>query len=343
MKPLSKEARAALSALSSADPTRADEARVRKNLERALGVAIPTASVAVATTAVSAQAASGAGVSGGLGALGVGAKAVVFVLAVGVGSVVTVGIKSSFSSPGAGKARTSRQPASPTPPPAEIEITVEGERVATTSPPLEAEPISGLAARGAIEAAAPPAPPATPAMDELAPRGVGEAAPAPAPVAVAVRARPEPVQPKVKPVQTAQPEAKPDGVEPAEEEFTPPPAPPNTQESYELEVDTNFPNCDPGTELRSAVSARKLLNANRAEEAVWLLGAYQRRCPSGRWSDEAWSVRMAGLCKLGRNAEVIGLLQWFSTEYPSRRFAVVNELRRSCPEEVLKHGEPSAE
>ena len=105
----------------------------------------------------------------------------------------------------------------------------------------------------------------------------------------------------------------------------------------------NFPNCDPGTEIRSAQSARKLLTANRAEEAVWLLGAYQKRCPSGRWSDEAWVVRMAGLCKLGRDAEVIGLLQWFSTEYPARRAAVVTDLRRSCPDEVLKHGEPSAE
>lgn len=324
MKPLSKEASAALSALSSADPTRADEARVRKNLERALGVAIPAASVAVATTAASAQAATGAGVSGGLGALGVGAKAVVFVLAVGVGSVVTVGIKSSLSSRG-GEARREEvrvtiEPSKPVPP-TDVEVTVEAEPVNVEPLAMEAE---------AIEAA------------PVAPAPVAVAA---APVA-AVRARPEPVIAQAKTDSVAavsQPEAKPAGLEPAEEQFTAPPAPPNTQESYELEVDTNFPNCDPGTELRSAVSARKLLNANRAEEAVWLLGAYQRRCPSGRWSDEAWSVRMAGLCKLGRNAEVIGLLQWFSTEYPSRRFAVVNELRSSCPEAVLKHGEPSAE
>lgn len=326
MKPLSKEASAALSALSNADPTRADEARVRKNLERALGVAIPAASIAVATTAASAQAATGAGVSGGLGALGVGAKAVVFVLAVGVGSVVTVGIKSSLSSRG-GEARREEvsprvtiEPTKPVPP-ADVEVTVEAEPVKVEPLAMEAE---------AIEAA------------PVAPAPVAVAA---APIA-AVRARPEPVIAQAKTERVAaisQPEAKPAGLEPAEEEFTAPPAPPNTQESYELEVDTNFPNCDSGTELRSAVSARKLLNANRAEEAVWLLGAYQRRCPSGRWSDEAWSVRMAGLCKLGRNAEVIGLLQWFSTEYPSRRFVVVNELRSSCPEAVLKHGEPSAE
>ena len=109
--------------------------------------------------------------------------------------------------------------------------------------------------------------------------------------------------------------------------------------TYDLEVEANFANCDPATEMRSAMSARKLLTADRPEEAVWLLGAYQRRCPSGRWSNEAWAVRMAGLCRLHRNAEVIGLLQWFSSEYPERRSAVVTDLRSSCPEEVLKHGE----
>ena len=56
MKPLSKEASAALSALQATDPTTADEARVRRNLERVLGVAMPAASMAVATTAASAHA-----------------------------------------------------------------------------------------------------------------------------------------------------------------------------------------------------------------------------------------------------------------------------------------------
>ena len=88
--------------------------------------------------------------------------------------------------------------------------------------------------------------------------------------------------------------------------------------------------------MQRAQKAQGLLKAERAEDAVWLMGAYQRRCPSGRWSNEAWSVRMAGLCKLGRTAEVIGLLQWFSAEYPARRAAVVNDLRSSCSEDVLK-------
>ena len=48
---------------------------------------------------------------------------------------------------------------------------------------------------------------------------------------------------------------------------------------------------------------------------------------------------MAGLCKLGRDAEVTGLLQWFSTEYPERRAAVVTELRRWCPDAVLRSPE----
>ncbi len=90
MKPLSKEASAALSALQATDPTRADEARVRRNLERALGVVVPAASIAAVTTAASAQAATGASMSGGMSVMGLGAKAVAFVMAVGVGVAVTV-------------------------------------------------------------------------------------------------------------------------------------------------------------------------------------------------------------------------------------------------------------
>ena len=92
--------------------------------------------------------------------------------------------------------------------------------------------------------------------------------------------------------------------------------------------------------MRSALSAKRLLVADRAEEALWLLGAYQKRCPSGRWSNTAWSVRIAGLCKLGRNAEVNGLLEWFSSESLERRAAVKAELQGWCSEEVLKHAEP---
>jgi hypothetical protein len=307
MKPLSKEASDALSALKAADPSAADEARVRKNLERTLGVAIPAATLAVTTTAATAQAATGAG---GLTAMSLGAKAVMFVAAVGVGSAITVATirtisLSSRGGEGRGEEMSQVSPRLAPPPaaPPEVEVTVEAEPVAVAEPQPEAPPEK------------------------------------PAPPPMVARARPQ--QPLVAAV-PAEVEPAPAAVE-TPEVLTAPPPPPNTAETYELEVETNFPNCDPGTEIRSAQSARKLLTANRAEEAVWLLGAYQKRCPSGRWSDEAWAVRMAGLCKLGRNAEVIGLLQWFSTEYPGRRAAVVTDLRSSCSEEVLKHGEPSAE
>ena len=278
MKPLSKEASAALSALEAKDPTATDEARVRKNLERALGVGIPVATVAAATTA---QAAS-------VAALSVGAKAIVFVLAVGVASVMTVTISNS---------RSTRETALPIARSAPVEIVKAPEPIApepTPAAPDEVKPVAPVRARA-------PLPPVV-------------IAPTPTP--------------------TPEPQAAPD---------VPPPPPPITEATIELEVEANFPGCDGATELRSAVSARKLLNADRPEEAVWLLGAYQRRCPSGRWSDEAWTVRMAGLCRLGRNSEVTGLLQWFSAEYPRRRAAVMSELRSFCSAEVLRHGEASGD
>ncbi len=286
MKPLSKEASAALSALKAADPTSEDEARVRKNLERALGVAIPVVGVAAATTAVSAQAATT-----GFAALSLGAKVALVVVAVSTVSVVAV----SLSSRG-GEGR--------------------GEEQAKQAPKPEAPVVL-------VE----------PSEPEVA------VVPPPPPELVAVV--PPPAKPRAAPPKPPEPEAPVVVVEApiAEPVVTPPPAPP-TAETWDLEVEANFPNCDPATELRSAQSARKLLDADRAEDAVWLLGAYQRRCPSGRWSDEAWSVRMAGLCKLGRTAEVVGLLQWFSAEYPARRAAVLTELRSSCSDEVLQHGQP---
>lgn len=294
MKPLSREASAALSALKAIDPTAADEARVRQNLERALGVAVPAASVALAATATTANAATGASISGGLGAMSLGAKAVAFVVAVGLGGTLTVAVVNGTSRPAVRE--------SPRLPPA------------------------------AMVAAPAPAP----AIVETEPEPeVVEAPPAPIELAVAPAPRPRAPQPVAAPPPPPEP-AAPEVTPPPEPEPVAPPAP--TQESYEQEIETHFPNCDEGTELRSALSARQLLNADRAEEAVWLLGAYQRRCPSGHWSNEAWAVRMAGLCKLGRHAEVKGLLQWFSTEYPARRAAVLSDLQSSCPEELLKPG-----
>ena len=272
MKPLSKEASAALSALKAADPTSEDEARVRKNLERALGVAIPVAGVAAVTTAAGAKAATGL-----FSALGVGAKvALVVVVVSSVGAVVSL---SSRGGEGRGEepSTTTQKPSRPPEP-----------EVAVVPPPPPPEVVAAVTAPTKPRAPQPKPPPEAPAIEEA----IAEPAPTP-------------------------------------------PSPPPTAETWNLEVEANFPNCDAATELRSATSARKLLNENRAEDAVWLLGAYQRRCPSGRWSDEAWSVRMAGLCKLNRTAEVIGLLQWFSAEYPARRVAVISDLRSSCSDEVL--------
>ncbi len=309
MKPLSKEASAALSALKATDPTAADEARVRKNLERALGVGIPAVTVAAATTA---QAAS-------VGAISVGAKAIVFVLAVGLSSVMTVKISSSLSSRGGeGRGEGVRtqplsRPEQVVTPPKWVEVT-QGPKAPE---PVAPEPVVVVAAGAPPPAILPIAPTRTRPSQLVATI-------APEPEAAPQPAAAQPVAPAVPAL--------------GEGFSAPPPPPPLTEATVDLEIEANFPNCDPTTELRSAVAARMLLDADRAEEAVWLLGAYQRRCPSGRWSDAAWTVRMAGLCRLKRNSEVIGLLQWFSTEYPQRRTAVMSELRHFCSEEVLKHG-----
>ena len=119
----------------------------------------------------------------------------------------------------------------------------------------------------------------------------------------------------------------------------PPLLPASEAESYEREVQTDFPSCDADTEMNSARRAKELLSGDRPQEALWLLGAFQRQCPSGRWSREAWEVRMASLCRLGHHAEVVGLLRWFGVEYPAQRAAVVADLGSSCPREVLSHDE----
>ncbi|MDP2272546.1 MAG: hypothetical protein Q8K32_17560 [Archangium sp.] len=324
MKPLSKEASAALSALQAIDPTTADEARVRRNLERALGVVVPAASVAVATTAASAHAATGASLSSGMGVLGLGAKAVAFVMAVGVGAAVTVSTVTAVkTAPQAVAAQ-------------EIEITID----APTVPP---ERSRGATAELEIAPVSPaPAPPIAPPESSRGVTAEPEVEIATAAVQPRLRAPPPPPNPRVEFTSAPAPAAAPE-----KDVLPPPPSPPSEPEvseaAYELEVEANFPTCDVKTEMKAALSARRLLNADRAEESLFLLGAYQRHCPSGRWSNEAWVVRMAGLCHLDRNAEVIGLLQWFSTEYPGRRTAVVSELGRFCSDEVLKHGEPSAE
>lgn len=273
MKPLSREASAALGAMKATEPSAADEARVRQGLERTLGIAVPTATLAIAA---SAQAATG------LAALSLGAKTLIVIAAVSATTVVGVVTLASRGT----EAPAPQQVSAPEP--------------VLAPPPFEPPPVEP-----APEPVAAPPPPAH----------VARPKPVPVVEVPAVKEEPQPESVAAPP--------------------PPPPPEPATEATAEAEIETNFPGCDADTELRCAQSARQLLNADRAQEAVWLLGSYQRRCPSGRWSDEAWAVRMAGLCKLGRHAEVIGLLQWFSTEYPQRRAAVTADLQSSCPAEVL--------
>jgi hypothetical protein len=305
MKPLSREARDALSALKSPEPDAADEARVRQNLERTLGIAIPVAGVAVAASAASAQAATGAGMSGAAGgatALSLGAKVAGLVMAVGLGTTLTVVA-----------VRAAMAPASPVAvvaapvKPAVIQNSVVEDVVV---PELVApEPEVTVEEQPAIAAA--PAPRPTKSAPVRAKPAAGEEPPV-------AEAPPAPVEPApIAPMEAAA-------------------APTNTQESYDQQIETQFPNCDAATEMRSALNARKLLDADRAEEAVGLLEAYQRRCPSGRWSNEAWTVRVGGLCMLGRNTEARGFLDWFSSESPERRAAVVGDLHQWCSPELLK-------
>ncbi len=360
MKPLSKEASAALSALQATDPTSADEARVRRNLERALGVMVPAASVAAATTAATAHAATGAS---GLSVMGLGAKAVAFVMAVGIGAAITVTTVSAVKTVPTVPPESSRgvtAVTNPVPPESSRGVTAVTDPVPPESSrgvTAVTDPVPPESSRGLTEVADTVPPESSRGLTEVAdtvpPERSRGVAIDPEPVVEIAITQVQPVAPSrlrappppiahvevaAAPAPTAAPEQQ-DLPSPP-----PPPAEPEISEAaYELEIEANFPNCDSRTEMRAALSARRLLNADRAEESLWLLGAYQRRCPSGRWSNEAWVVRMAGLCQLDRNAEVTGLLQWFSTEYPGRRVAVVSELGRFCSENVLKHGEPSAE
>ena len=311
MKPLSREASDALSALKSPEPSAADEARVRKNLERTLGLVIPVAGVAAGATAATAQAATGAGASGAAGgatALSLGAKVAGFVFAIGVGTTLTVTAARGVMAPRGG------------------ESSVVVAKPVVTSAPVPVDPpvvVGAVAEDPEIE------------VGVVEPPVVTEARVV-QPVKPATRTRPVVEPPVVPTVAASAPAVTEEPSEEDEPELLPPPAPPNTQESYDLKIETDFPNCDPATEMRSALNARRLLVAARAEEAVGLLEAYQRRCPSGRWSNEAWTVRLGGLCMLGRNAEARGFLEWFTSESPERRAAVVGDLHQWCSADLLK-------
>ncbi len=310
MNPLSKEARAALQALEANEPSAAEERRVREHLERALGVAIPVATVAAATTATSAMAAqtTASAATSGAVTFGVGAKVALFVAAVSVGSVMTYGVKAVVSAPSRSR-----------------------DAVASVSP-----------ARGpVVEPRAAPAVVVEPAPDPTPELPVADALPI---AAAPVEATAAPKQNPPKPHAVAKADEPKPPVTPAEPVALPPPPvvsledaglEPTSEADYELVVELKFAKCDTATEMRSAVAARQLLLENHPEHALWQLGAYQKYCPSGRWSDEAWRVRLASLCKLGRNKEASALLEWFTTEYPLRRSAIEAVSRGYCEPEVF--------
>ncbi len=323
MKPLSKEARGALASLDSVEPTAADERRVRQNLERALGVAIPVAGVAtatVATTAVAAQTAAQGSVAAGLTSLGLGAKVILFAAAIGVGALVTVGVKAAVLAPVREAPRAVGGSRAPVP----------GAGVVKPVVVAEVRPVPELQA-------------VDPIVVEEGSKSTSEG--------VTVIAAPAEVSKPGVVVASAKPHVKAEApiaatplveVKPETPDVSPPPMPgaektePATEEAFDVVVEENFPSCDPATEMRAALGARKLLTNNQAERALWLLSAYQKQCASGRWSDEAWRVRLSSLCKLGRNTEAASLLEWVTTEYPHRRAAIESELRHTCDPEVLK-------
>lgn len=175
MDPLSPEAQRALQSLGDVDPTSADEARVRAQLEKTLGVALPvaTAATVVGAAAVAKTASSGLGA---LASLSLGTKvALVSVALVAAGSAVTVAVQ-----------RTSTSATVPLPAPS--------VKRAPVLPSVDAEPEVEQAPELELMLRAPPPEPEPPAP---APRPLPRTAPkaTPAPVVPAV----EPLPPEVPP------------------------------------------------------------------------------------------------------------------------------------------------
>ncbi|MFT3711214.1 MAG: hypothetical protein QM817_26590 [Archangium sp.] len=341
MKELSNQARAALEALGSPEPTAADERRVREGFERAIGVALPAAvvlgSATVASSATAAGMSSGGGAAGASAgaattgaasftALGVGAKVMLFVAAVGLGSVATVGVQAVVPQPAPVRSvvKPAVQPVAPAPArvvaPAPVVVVPEPIVVEDAPANVEPQPVTPISA--------------APKFSARSTRDANEAnktEPTPQAVVVAV---PPPAPTESTPELTAPP--PPNAAPPTPESAT-------TESAFELVVEAHFPSCDASTELRTALAARRLLRETRAEHALFLIGAYQKHCPSGQWSDEAWRVRLSSLCSLGRNTEAASLWEWFASEYPKRRFAIESELRSTCDATVLEHEASSGE
>jgi hypothetical protein len=303
MSDLSNEAKARLAALATEEPDAAAEARVRTALERSLGVALPAATLGAATLASTATAATQAGAAAtstaGTAASAAASTSAAATVAAGASSTapwliaalvaalggggVIVALRSSEAEP-PGKAPRTPSPAQPssraTPPEASaLPTPAEGTPAAT----VDAEPSV-----------------ATPTTPEGPTRSASPAT---------ARARPTreaaPVQPRD--------ESQAAAVEVAEVAPTPPPL---TVADEAQDIDPELV-CDVDAEGRFAVAAQAHLAAGRAPRALELLEAFTRRCPSGRWSQHTWAVRLGALCALGRAREAEQLRAWHREEYPA--------------------------
>lgn len=181
MDPLSPEAQRALQSLGDVDPTSADEARVRAQLEKTLGVALPVATAATAVGAVAVAKSASSGV-GALASLSLGTKvALVSVALVAAASAVTVAVQ---------RTSTPATVALPAPsvkrPPVLPSVDAEPEEEAV-APELE------LMLRAPLPEPEPPAPAPKP-MPRVGPK------PAPAPVVPTVELEP-PQAPPAAPVE----------------------------------------------------------------------------------------------------------------------------------------------
>ncbi len=351
MKLLSKEAQAALNALEGNEPTAKDEARVRQNLERTLNIAIPSAAAVVANAALAAKATTGS-FSSAFASTGFVFKVVVLATSIGVGSFATLGILQLVrqSEPlAATHLRTQTNlPSITQPEPLEellpfetenqpsrseeavvpqraLETTVLGEADALDqTPQFKSRDENVISKQQSADGEAIALRPSLRQLSRNLETATKRAA------APSATPRTEDGVPAAPHVLEADPEAEGTRQEPSTG------AAPS---SVGLVGEINEPtSCDAKEVSRSSQQARQLLREHRPAEAVALLETYQRRCPSGLWETEAWAVRLASLCQLGRNAEVVGLLVWFRTEYPAQIKQLMAELQEPCPADVLYLG-----
>lgn len=106
-----------------------------------------------------------------------------------------------------------------------------------------------------------------------------------------------------------------------------PPEPTTKEEAQQLDPQLS---CDGDAELRFAQAAERHLGAANPAHALDLLDTFGRRCPSGRWSELTWTVRLGSLCALGRGREASQLLAWHREEHPQRSAALVARTTRWC-------------